>query len=99
KAAQHAQHKAPLQRWRALRKKIHADVCTHGFDREQRSFVQYYGSKQVDASLLLIPLVGFLPPHDARVRGTLAAIKRDLLVDGLVMRYQTADAVDGLPPG
>ena len=89
----------PLDRWRALRATMHASICERGFDRGRNSFTQSYGSPKLDASLLLIPLVGFLPPEDARVRGTLAAIERDLLVDGFVRRYDTADGRDGLAPG
>jgi len=90
---------APLQRWRKLRAKIHAKVCRKGYDPAQRTFVQHFGAKELDASLLLIPLVGFLPPNDPRVRGTLAAIQRELTVDGLIRRYRTNEAVDGLPEG
>jgi GH15 family glucan-1,4-alpha-glucosidase len=89
----------PLDRWRALRATMHASICERGFDRGRNSFTQSYGSRELDASLLLIPLVGFLPPTDPRVRGTLAAIERDLLVDGFVRRYDTADGKDGLAPG
>lgn len=89
----------PIDRWRQLRAHIHADVCTRGFNAEVGGFVQYYGSKQLDASLLLLPAVGFLPIHDTRVHSTIAAIERDLLVDGLVARYDTGTLVDGLPPG
>jgi GH15 family glucan-1,4-alpha-glucosidase len=85
--------------WRALRERIHADVCRNGFDPQLGSFVQSYGSKALDASLLLVPLVGFLPPTDARVRGTLAAIERSLTLDGFVLRYHAGPAIDGLPPG
>ena len=69
----------PVERWRPLRDEIHDEVCRHGFDPELGSFVQAYGSQQLDASLLLLPLVGFLPPEDPRVRGTVAAIERRLL--------------------
>jgi GH15 family glucan-1,4-alpha-glucosidase len=87
-------------RWRALADEIHAEVCERGFDRELNSFVQAYGSKRLDASLLLIPLVGFLPADDARVRGTLAAIERKLLIrDEFVLRYESDDVDDGLPAG
>ena len=87
-------------RWRRIADEIHGEVCRGGFDPELGSFVQFYGSRRLDASLLLIPLVGFLPASDPRVRGTLAAIERRLLRDGgLVMRYDTEDGVDGLPPG
>jgi GH15 family glucan-1,4-alpha-glucosidase len=90
----------PLDRWRALRDQIHAEVCERGFDAEQNTFVQYYGATCVDASALLIPLVGFLPADDPRVRGTIEAIERRLLVDGFVRRYEQPDSsVDGLPPG
>ncbi len=90
----------PVDRWRTLRDEIHAEVCEHGFDEELDSFVQSYGSKELDASLLLLPLVGFLPASDARVRGTVEAIERELLQDGFVLRYRTHEAgVDGLPPG
>jgi GH15 family glucan-1,4-alpha-glucosidase len=89
----------PVERWRALRDEIHADVCKNGFDDELGSFVQSYGSKKLDASLLLIPLVGFLPGSDPKVRGTVEAIEKNLVVDGLVLRYRTDESVDGLPPG
>jgi GH15 family glucan-1,4-alpha-glucosidase len=89
----------PLDRWREIAATIHADVCRHGFDRDLGSFVQSYGEKQLDASLLLLPEVGFLPPDDPRVRGTLQAIERRLMVDGFVMRYDTAACDDGLPAG
>ena len=89
----------PLRRWRELRRRIHADVCRNGFNTRLNSFVQSYGSRELDASLLLIPLTGFLPPEDPRVRGTLAAIERHLTVDGLVLRYHTRRTLDGLPRG
>jgi len=90
----------PVERWREIRDEIHRDVCEHGYDAEIGSFTQSYGAKELDASLLLIPLVGFLPASDPRVRGTIEAIERDLVVDGFVLRYRTdANAVDGLPPG
>lgn len=89
----------PLDHWREVAAAIHADVCRRGYDRELGSFVQSYGSKQLDASLLLLPMIGFLPAEDPRVRGTLRAIERRLLVDRLVMRYDTAGSRDGLPAG
>ena len=89
----------PLDRWRMLREQMHAEVCARGFDTKLGSFVQSYGSEQLDASLLLIPIVGFLPPDDARVRGTVAAIESRLMSEGLVYRYDTAETRDGLPPG
>jgi GH15 family glucan-1,4-alpha-glucosidase len=88
------------QRWRAIADEIHAEVCERGFDRDLNSFVQAYGSKRLDASLLLIPLVGFLPATDPRVRGTLRAIESKLLVDGeFVLRYEADNPADGLPAG
>jgi GH15 family glucan-1,4-alpha-glucosidase len=90
---------AKLEEWRALRQRIHDSVCRDGFSAEKRSFVQYYGGSALDASLLLLPLVGFLPPDDPRIIGTVDAIQRELTVDGLVMRYRTHEGVDGLPPG
>jgi GH15 family glucan-1,4-alpha-glucosidase len=89
----------PVDRWRAVRARIHDEVCQQGFDRERNTFVQYYGGTELDASLLMIALVGFLPPDDPRIRGTVEAIERDLVVDGFVLRYQTRPHVDGLPPG
>ncbi len=89
----------PVERWRELRDRIHAQVCREGFDPALGSFVQAYGSKAVDASLLMIPLVGFLPPTDPRVRGTVEAVERLLTRDGLVERYLSDSGVDGLPPG
>jgi GH15 family glucan-1,4-alpha-glucosidase len=82
-----------------VRDAIHAEVCTEGYDARRNAFVQSYGSPHLDASLLLIPQVGFLPPDDARVRGTVEAIERELVVDGLVLRYAATGDVDGLPPG
>jgi GH15 family glucan-1,4-alpha-glucosidase len=89
----------PVDRWRAIRDEIHADVCTHGFDPARNTFTRSYGSSRLDAALLLIPRVGFLPPHDPRVVGTVDAVERELFADGLVYRYhQPGDtASDGLP--
>jgi len=89
----------PVDRWRKVRASIHDEVCRRGFDPAQNSFVQSYGSPALDASLLLLPVVGFLPPDDPRVIGTIAAIERQLLVDGFVRRYDTTKTEDGLPPG
>jgi GH15 family glucan-1,4-alpha-glucosidase len=90
----------PVDRWRALRDEIHAEVCTKGFDAELGSFTQSYDSRELDASLLLLPLVGFLPAADPRIRGTVAAVEHELLRDGFVLRYRThEEAADGLPPG
>jgi GH15 family glucan-1,4-alpha-glucosidase len=87
-----------LERWRALRRTIHDDVCTHAFDRARNAFTQAYGSPHLDASLLQIPQVGFLPVSDPRVLGTVAAVERELMHEGLVLRYPTFGQ-DGLPPG
>jgi GH15 family glucan-1,4-alpha-glucosidase len=90
----------PVDRWRALRDEIHAEVCERGYDASIGSFVQSYGSRELDASLLLLPLVGFLSADDRRVQGTIEAVERELLEDGLVLRYRTrSSGVDGLPPG
>jgi GH15 family glucan-1,4-alpha-glucosidase len=89
----------PHERWRALREEIHAQVCTGGFDAERGAFVQSYGSKELDASLLMMPLVGFLPPSDERVLRTIEAVRRELSQGGFVLRYRTQAGVDGLPPG
>lgn len=86
-------------RWKARRDEIHAQVCREGFNSDIRSFTQFYGSKLLDASLLMIPLVGFLPVSDPRVGGTITAIEQRLLRDGFVHRYETDPGVDGLPPG
>jgi GH15 family glucan-1,4-alpha-glucosidase len=88
-----------VKRWRALRDAIHAEVCKKGYDPGRRTFVQYYGATDPDASLLMMPLVGFLPASDPRVSGTVAAVERELLHDGFVLRYLTRSEVDGLPPG
>jgi GH15 family glucan-1,4-alpha-glucosidase len=87
----------PVDRWRALRDEIHAEVCRDGFDADVGSFTQSYGSRTLDASLLMMPMVGFLPAHDERVVGTVAAIGDRLVVDGFVRRYDTETAVDGIP--
>ena len=99
KAVEHFGLQGPVERWRKLRATIHEEVCRSGFDSERNTFVQYYGAKELDASLLMIPLVGFLPTGDERVRGTVEAIERDLIADGFVLRYWTKQDVDGLPPG
>jgi GH15 family glucan-1,4-alpha-glucosidase len=91
--------KGPVDEWRKLRDEIFDEVCAKGFDQEFGTFVQSFGSKQLDASLLLLPSVGFLPVSDSRVEATIAAIERRLLRDGFVMRYDTAQTDDGLSPG
>jgi GH15 family glucan-1,4-alpha-glucosidase len=99
KSAEKFKLAGPVEHWRQLRTRIHNEVCRRGFDSELRSFVQAYECKELDASLLLLPAVGFLPPDDPRVRGTIEAIERHLMIDGFVMRYNTGTAIDGLPPG
>jgi GH15 family glucan-1,4-alpha-glucosidase len=89
----------PADEWRKVRDRIHADVCARGFDEKSNSFVRAYNSRELDASLLLMPAVGFLPPEDPRIRGTVEAVEARLMSDGLVLRYDTATAGDGLPPG
>ncbi len=85
---EHSRVKAPLAEWRSTRDRIHRDVCRHGFNSRIASFVRTYGSKEVDASLLLLPLVGFLPPLDRRIVGTVEMIEKMLMRDGLVIRYR-----------
>jgi len=97
--AERFKFQAPLDSWRKVRDRMHATICGLGFDSERNTFTQSFGSSELDASLLLIPLVGFLPADDPRVRGTIAAIERELMVDGLVLRYRTRADIDGLPAG
>jgi GH15 family glucan-1,4-alpha-glucosidase len=90
----------PVERWKPLREQIRADILAKGWDGKRSTFTQYYGSEELDAALLMMPLVGFLPATDERIRGTVAAIERELLQDGFVQRYtQHTSATDGLPPG
>ncbi|MBB5446419.1 MULTISPECIES: glycoside hydrolase family 15 protein [Paraburkholderia] len=89
----------PLDEWRATRDTIHAEVCEKAWNPELNAFSQYYGSDQLDASVLLMPLVAFLPPQDPRIKGTVEAIERDLMHGGFVLRYRTTEYDDGLPPG
>jgi GH15 family glucan-1,4-alpha-glucosidase len=92
----------PVDRWRSIRAEIHREVLEQGFDTELNSFTQFYGAKRLDASLLMIPLVGFLPADDPRMVGTVGAIERELFRDGFVYRYthdEEGRSVDGLPPG
>ena len=91
--------KGPVERWRKTRAVIHAEVCKRGFHRGMNSFTQAYGTRHMDASLLLLPLVGFLPVHDERITGTVKAIEKHLLRDGLLLRYDTKKVDDGLPSG
>ena len=90
----------PVDRWRSVRDRIHADVCEKGWNERRQSFTQFYGSDLLDASLLLISQVGFLPAKDPRVMKTVEAIQRELVQDGFVLRYRTEETgVDGLPAG
>ncbi len=89
----------PIDGWRKLRDIICDDVCQHGYDKELGTFTQAYGSKQLDANLLLLPCVGFLPVSDPRIQRTIAAVERRLISGGFVMRYSTHDVEDALPPG
>ncbi len=97
KLAEKAKFDAPVARWKKTRDAIHKQVCKKGFSKSRNSFVQHYGTRQLDASVLLIPMVGFLPPTDPRVKSTVEAIERHLTEDGLVMRYNPAKSPDGLP--
>ena len=90
---------APIEKWKAIRETIHTEICARAFNREKNCFVQAYGSEQLDAALLLMPVVGFLPGSDARVKGTVEAIERELMPRGFVLRYDTNKVKDGLPPG
>jgi GH15 family glucan-1,4-alpha-glucosidase len=89
----------PVDRWRAIRAAIHEDVCRHGFNREKNAFTQSFGSDALDASVLLLPLVGFLPATDPRIIGTIEAVERELMSDGLVHRYKTGTATVPAPAG
>ncbi len=89
----------PVDDWRTLRDRIHAEVCERGYDPDLGAFVQSYGASHLDASLLRIPLVGFLPPDDERVLGTIRAVEEHLVRDGFVARYEADQDVDGLPGG
>jgi GH15 family glucan-1,4-alpha-glucosidase len=100
KAVERFGRDGPEDRWRRLRDDIRSQVCEQGWDPERRTFTQFYGSRELDAALLMMPLVGFLPASDERVRGTVAAVERELCEDGFVHRYSQLDSdVDGLPPG
>jgi GH15 family glucan-1,4-alpha-glucosidase len=92
-------YKAPLEQWSALRDTIHDEICEKAYNKKRKTFVQAYGSDQLDASLLLMPLVGFLPASDPRVVATIEAIERELMPNGFVLRYDTTKVDDGLPPG
>ncbi|CAG4900060.1 glycoside hydrolase family 15 protein [Paraburkholderia saeva] len=90
---------APLDHWHAVRAQIHTDVCEKGYNATLNAFTQVYGGDELDASVLLLPLLGFLPPSDPRIAGTVAGVEKFLLHDGFVMRYRTTEFDDGLPPG
>ncbi len=96
RTAERFELEAPLERWRQIRDEIHREVCERGYDAERRTFTQYYGSKELDASVLNIPIVGFLPGDDERVTGTIDAVWRELGREGFVSRYSTAETDDGL---
>ncbi len=99
RAVEHFGLEGPVDRWRALRDDIAREVCEKGYDAERGTFTQYYGGSELDAALLLLPRVGFLPWSDARVQGTVTAVQQELCQDGFVMRYRTEAGVDGLPGG
>jgi len=99
KAVEQFGREGPVERWREIRERIHDDVCKNGWNEKRGAFVQFYGCDELDASLLLLPITGFLPCSDPRVRSTIEAIQRDLTQDGFVMRYRTKESIDGLPPG
>jgi GH15 family glucan-1,4-alpha-glucosidase len=99
KLAEHHSYEAPLDKWQRTRDAIHAQICSQAFNAEKNSFVEYYGSDQLNAALLLMPQVGFLPYSDPRIKGTIEAIERELMPAGFVLRYDTERVKDGLPPG
>jgi GH15 family glucan-1,4-alpha-glucosidase len=89
----------PVEKWKVLRDEIRADVLRHGYNEKRRAFVQSYGSEHLDASVLMMPMVGFIKASDPRMESTVAAIERELMRDGLLLRYETKHQVDGLAPG
>jgi GH15 family glucan-1,4-alpha-glucosidase len=95
--AEHFDLDAPLSRWKRIRAQIHEEVCEKGYDEKRRTFAQYYGSDELDAAVLMIPIVGFLPGGDERVTGTIDAVRDELGHDGFISRYSTATTDDGLP--
>jgi GH15 family glucan-1,4-alpha-glucosidase len=88
---------APIARWKRIRARIHKEVCDQGYDKRRKTFTQYYGSQELDAAVLMIPIVGFLPGTDERVTGTIDAVRQELGHDGLISRYSTSGTDDGLP--
>ena len=99
KIAENLKYEAPVDKWKEIRSQIHDEICAHAFNKRKNSFVRSYGSDQLDAALLLIHQVGFLPVTDARIKGTIAAIERELMSGGFVARYDTTKVNDGLPSG
>src|SRR5262245_4986275 len=99
KAVERFRREGPVERWRSLRDSLHEEICRAAFDPVRQTFTQAYGAQELDASVLMIPLVGFLPARDPRVRSTVAAVERELLRDGFLLRYSTREVDDGLPPG
>ncbi len=99
KTIERFQADGPAERWRTIRDEIHREVCQRGFDPRRNTFLQSYDNDELDASLLMMPLVGFLPPEDPRVFGTIEAIQRELTYDGYVARYRLDSTMGGLPPG
>jgi len=97
--AEQLEYDAPVEKWKAIRDEIHREICERAFNKRKKCFVQAYGSDRLDAALLLMPAVGFLPPGDRRVKATVKAIQRELMSEGLVKRYDTADSDDGLAHG
>jgi GH15 family glucan-1,4-alpha-glucosidase len=97
RAVEHYGLEGPVERWRDARKAVHAEVCEQGWNADKQAFTQHYGSPDLDASILMLPLVGFLPPGDPRCVSTVEAVQRELMVDGFVLRYQNSSGVDGLP--
>jgi len=97
--AEKLKYDAPVEKWKTIRDEIHKEICAKAFNRKKNSFTQTYGSDQLDAALLLMPVVGFLPGRDPRVKGTVKAIERELMPGGFVERYNTKKVDDGLPPG
>jgi GH15 family glucan-1,4-alpha-glucosidase len=97
--AEQFHYEAPIEDWKTIRETIHREICANAFDSNKNSFMQAYGSTQLDAALLLMPVFGFLPGSDPRVKSTVEAIERELMPDGLVLRYKTEQVDDGLPPG
>ncbi len=97
--AEQMHYDAPVEKWKTIRDTIHSEICARAFSEEKNSFVLAYGSEQLDAALLLMPVVGFLPGADPRVKGTVETIERELMTSGLVLRYETSKVGDGLPAG